>query len=205
MGRRRPIVLHDIYGLCIGIRGSDVVIELHQRRDHDALRAAKTDLTGLRIERGDDPRQGVVTLTERGPRLVSAPHRIGLGQRGLARDRHLVEKEHAGALGMGAHLIQDGGERSPFAVIIRIRTANTGAGPFPDDVEPRQDGVDAGRRTGVEPWTGAADARQGPAGLILTAGARVALDEMLHLCLGRVTGLAPRGKKRACARVPCVS
>ncbi len=130
MGMHRPMVVHDIEGRCLGRRGADVVIERRQRRARDALRAATTDLTGRRSARGDAPRQGVVTLTERGPRLVSAPPRIGLGQRGLARDRHRVETAHAGALGMGAPRIQHGGERRPFAVLIRIRTAKTGAGPF---------------------------------------------------------------------------
>lgn len=123
----------------------------------------------------------------------------------MAGDRDCSEQHDAHTLRFDVPPGQERSNDRPFALIVRVRTAHTGAGPFSNDVAPLQDGVDAGCRTGGEPGAGVADARQGPAGQILTAGARGALNEMRPLRLGGVTHLVLRGKQRACARVPCDS
>jgi len=67
-------------------------------------------------------------------------------------------------------------------------------------MQPIEDGLDARQRTALQPGAGVADAGQGPAGLILTAGARVTLDQMLHLRLSGFHRRVLGGKTRACAR-----
>jgi|YNPMSStandDraft_1061717.scaffolds.fasta_scaffold13145_2 hypothetical protein len=79
MGGSRSGILPHVSALDHRRRGAPILIQPSQRRHCDPVGAPNTDLGRARIPCGDHPRERVGALTARSPRVVSAPHGIGLG------------------------------------------------------------------------------------------------------------------------------
>jgi hypothetical protein len=203
MGMLRPGIVPDVDARDRQIGGTQSLSAQRQRRRRAAGGAPNTDLDRAPIQCSAHPRQRGSALTEIGAHLIVAAHRIGGGQGGLARDRNGIEKPQAATLRGGVQPDQEDRNDRPLVIILRSRTASAGAGPLPDDMKPIPDGVDAGQRAGWSPRAGWADARQGPAGLIRTAGARGTLKPNAAPPSAPRPALGAEGERRACSHVHC--
>ncbi len=146
-----PVVLDHVQAFCVRIGRPQVLIDLAQRCQSDRVSPSVDHPPGQRIEGSDQMDRGVARIAEPRFGLLAAACAPGAGQRGLALDGDLVEREGDDLAGSGAGLGQDRRTVGELRIIVGVGAEEGGAGTPSEHAEAIEQPVGTGLRQALSP------------------------------------------------------